>query len=72
MTRDEAKNRLIEYGLTADEAEQLIKDAERTCEPMRHIREDGLMRWSAMFDPQAETWDVWGSLIDQYPDTELM
>jgi hypothetical protein len=41
MNRNEAKARLIEYGLTATEAEALVTKAEETnCEPTSRLQDD--------------------------------
>lgn len=41
MTRNEAKTRLVEYGLTTQQAEQLINKAESdNCEPTSRLQPD--------------------------------
>lgn len=68
MTRNEAKNRLVQYGLTEQEAEELITDAEKTnCEPTSRIQDD----WDTTVEFKATSFEN-GVFVDvyYYPESE--
>lgn len=69
MNRTEAKNKLVEFGLTAEEAETLIEKAEKeNCEPTSRLQPD----WDTTVEFQASaSFDgVTGVSVYYYPEKE--